>query len=69
MSKDEQRLDDDIDTSEATYFLGGHIIEMAERVRIVHQAEPGAIATYSFEMDGETYAVTLRVADKNGAGK
>lgn len=45
-------------------FLGQQIIEMAERVLVAHKVAPGAVATYSFEMDGETYAVTVRVKGK-----
>lgn len=59
----------DVHSFEAAEFLGGQIIEMAERVRVAHKVVPGTMAKYSFEMDGETYAVTLRVADKDGAGK
>ena len=58
-----------IHSFEAAEFLGEQIIEMAERVRIAHKVVPGTVAKYSFEMDGEIYAVTLRVADKAGAGK
>ena len=59
----------DVHSFEAAEFLGEQIIEMAERVRLAHKVVPGTVAKYSFEMDGETYAVSVCVADKVGVGK
>lgn len=42
-------------------FLGGKLIEMAERLLPVDKVMPGCQAKYAFEMDDVTFDVVLTV--------
>jgi hypothetical protein len=54
-------VDDDAFDDEAAYMLGRKVLEMAERVRPVNKAAPGAQAVYGFNLDGVSYRLTLVV--------
>ncbi|KKX29199.1 hypothetical protein [Rhizobium sp. LC145] len=41
--------------------IGEKIVEMADRVKVVHAAMPGAQAAWAFEMDGTRYRVVVTV--------
>ncbi|WP_076486109.1 hypothetical protein [Rhodobacter aestuarii] len=42
--------------------IGAKIVEMADRVRTMNMALPGALAQWHFEMDDLRYKVTVSVA-------
>jgi hypothetical protein len=43
--------------------IGFKVAEMAERVRRLHVAVPGAVANWCFEADDVRFAVTVKVAE------
>jgi ferritin-like metal-binding protein YciE len=44
--------------------LGRKVEEMADRVKVVHAAMPGAQATWCFEIEDTRFRVVVRVADR-----
>lgn len=56
MADDPLDLDDD-DAQE----IGERVVSMADRVRVMHTACPGVVATWRFEMDGIRYRVSVGV--------
>lgn len=56
--------DDDleVDDFEARLMIGGKIMEMIERLTPMNAITPGCLATYAFELDGQTFKITLAVA-------
>ena len=53
-----------LDDPELTERLGSKVVEMADRLRVALAVAPGAVATYSFELDGQTYSLRMTVASK-----
>ena len=53
---------DDFDETEACYFLGQKVVEMAERLVPLLPVSPTLEAKYSFEMDGQKFKLTLAKA-------
>lgn len=41
--------------------IGAKVVEMADRLRPIHAVAPGAVAKWTFEMDGVRYAVSMAV--------
>lgn len=44
--------------------IGDKILEMADRVKVMHAACPGTVASWAFEMDGQRFAVRVSVANE-----
>lgn len=53
-----------LDDPELALELGSKVVEMADRLRVAHAVAPGAAASYSFELDGHTYSLRMKVASK-----
>jgi hypothetical protein len=51
----------DMFEDDAAAFLGGQVMEMADRLRVVNAAAPGSAATYAFECDDVTFELTMKV--------
>lgn len=51
------KLDDPQDLMEA----GSKVIEMADRLRVAHKVAPGAVARWSFELDGYRFQIHMTV--------
>lgn len=45
--------------------IAARIIEMADRLKVMHQACPGAAANWAFELDGKRFKLRMTVDDQN----
>lgn len=54
-------MTEDLDDIDGAYRIGAKVIEMADRLKPVHSACPGAIATWAFEIDEVRFKVTVAV--------
>lgn len=61
--------EDEHDEFEARLAIGEKVIEMAERVKVIHSVTPGAVASWGFEMDGVRYQLTMTVGQPKQAGQ
>ena len=62
-------LDPECDEFEARLEIGEKVIEMAERLKVVHSVSPGSVASWGFEMDGARYQLTMSVGQPKQAGQ
>ena len=53
---------------EDAYAIASKIEEMADRVKQMHKAIPGAAATWGFEMDNTRFKVVVTVDDIKASG-
>ena len=61
--------DAEVDDFEAAGEIGAKVIEMADRVKVVHAACPGSQAKWFFTIDDQRFEVTVKVApDRSDAG-
>lgn len=49
--------------------IAGKIVEMADRVRVLDLACPGAVASWAFEMDGVRYVVKVAIDQQSKGGE
>jgi hypothetical protein len=55
----------DLDGWDAQVALGGKVMEMAERLKTADAVVPGAVATYTFEMDDVPFKITMTMPKAN----
>lgn len=60
MGEDDPFSDDGMVSISDAASIGYKIVEMADRARTMGKAVPGAVAKWSFEIDGVNYEVRLR---------
>lgn len=58
---DQDEADDRFDDIEGAIRVGTKVIEMADRLKPVHAACPGAVASWAFEIDDVRFKVTVAV--------
>ena len=46
-------------------FIGGKVVEMADRAKTMHAVSPGAVGVWRFEMDGTHYCVRISIEDSD----
>lgn len=52
---------DDV-SEEDLIIIGSKVVEMADRIKVMHLACPGTHASWHFEVDGQRYRVRVDVA-------
>lgn len=62
MALDDSLPDDPLLSFADAYAIGEKIVEMADRVRSIDPAVPGAVAKWGFELDGDRFEVALTKA-------